>query len=313
MPNTADIYTEITQQFIDALKENNPPWLAPWKKTGLNMDIPYNFTTGEQYHGINILRFWLHQLRMGYSAPAFATVKQANALKCRVKKLEGFEPPPDKPHATGQRAIMGIRVGTSVKEIEDREDPEVFSWLKTFYVLNIDQFVVPEEVQRRLPLPGEFNMASSRFHDLLRDLRVKIVRGQFSSPHYRGGNTDTIYMLESALFNTKEDEEASLAHELIHWTGHKKRLNRFDNGDEEFGGTPRQDYAFEELVAEIGASFLCVRYGIDRTHVQHENYIQGWLKLLKNDSRAVVKAAARAQVAVDFLLKEAISDEQATG
>jgi antirestriction protein ArdC len=103
------------------------------------------------------------------------------------------------------------------------------------------------------------------------------------------------------LFKDSESYYVTLYHELIHSTGHSKRLNRFaDNVDSGIFGS--ESYSKEELIAELGAAFLCARTKIDNRQVkQSAGYIQSWLKALKNDSRFVIHAASKAQKAVDFV------------
>ena len=102
-------------------------------------------------------------------------------------------------------------------------------------------------------------------------------------------------------FDAEDSYHATLFHELVHSTGHEKRLKRA--GIVERNGYGSDPYGKEELIAEMGSAFLCGYAGIvDRTINSSAAYLEGWLKQLKQDKTLIVHAAAQAQKAADFIL-----------
>ena len=123
------------------------------------------------------------------------------------------------------------------------------------------------------------------------------IRHGGNSAHYSGGS-DQVQMPPFETFRSPEAYYATLAHELTHWTKHPKRLDR-DFGRKRWGD---EGYAREELVAELGAAFLCADLALTpEAGTDHAAYIQSWLKVLRNDKRAIFSAAADAQRATEFL------------
>ncbi|HAV9324102.1 TPA: DNA primase, partial [Escherichia coli] len=112
-------------------------------------------------------------------------------------------------------------------------------------------------------------------------------------------DTDRIVMPLSSQFDSVADYWTTLLHELVHSTGHEKRLRRA--GISSFAGRKSPEYAFEELIAEMGSAFLCAHLGI-AGDVQHESYIDGWLNVLKSDKKALFRACRQAREASEYLL-----------
>ena len=131
-------------------------------------------------------------------------------------------------------------------------------------------------------------------------MRRRIRETQDGRAYYSPG-ADFVHMPALELFHTTGAYLATLAHELTHWTGHESRLNR-----SQLNAFGSKDYAFEELVAEIGAAFVGARLGIVGEHLDnHAAYLASWLKALRDDNRAIFKAAALAQTAADLVLAHA--------
>jgi antirestriction protein ArdC len=117
-------------------------------------------------------------------------------------------------------------------------------------------------------------------------------------------STDAIQLPYQSSFNSAAHYYATALHELTHWTGAKHRLNRDFSG--RFGNPA---YAFEELVAEIGAAYLCADHGI-QGELRHAGYIGHWLKACRDDNTAIFKAAALAQKAADYIKNAAAGEIQ---
>ncbi|HFW3114742.1 TPA: ArdC family protein [Salmonella enterica subsp. diarizonae serovar 61:r:-] len=275
-----DIYQTVTESIIEALESGVKPWVCPWKRNGTLSGIPSNFATTTAYSGMNIMLLWCSAVKQGFNDSRWLTYKQAQALGAQVRK--------------GARGTMAIFYKTLEKENEQGELEQI-PMLKTFTVFNVEQIdgltlnskeLINQPVSEFDPLP--------QVEALFQRSGAKITeRGQqaFFTPV-----TDEIYLPERHLFTDAANFYATGLHELIHWSGGKKRLNREMKG--KFGS---EDYAFEELIAELGCAFLMADLDVSGD-VQHESYIASWLKALKNDKRYIFKAASAASKAHRYLM-----------
>lgn len=188
-------------------------------------------------------------------------------------------------------------VFANVKEYEDADNPgervkRLF--LRAYYVFNIDQcdgvppsFYEPEE-------PRPTGAATCELNEIIRLAPISVKDG--GSRACFSPQLDMVNIPKQATFQSSEHFYATLAHECVHWSGHKSRLDR------EFGKRFGDDaYAFEELVAEMGCAFLCATLGITGD-LRHAGYIEHWLKVLKGDIKAIFTAASRASQAARYLL-----------
>ncbi|MFP1904583.1 ArdC family protein [Lonsdalea quercina] len=273
-----DIYQTVTDSIITALEAGVKPWVCPWQRVPGMSGLPSNFATGVSYSGMNITLLWCSASKQGFSDSRWMTWKQAQAEGGQVRK--------------GQHGTTAIFYTTLEKESEEGEIAHI-PMLKTFTVFNVEQIdglpltaeaVSPVETFEPLP------QAEKLFHN---SGAIIIEKGQnaFFMP-----STDEVWLPERRLFSDAANFYATGLHELVHWSGAKKRLNREMKG--KFGSA---DYAFEELCAELGSAFLMADLRIVG-EVQHESYIASWLKALKNDKRYIFKAASAASKAHRFLM-----------
>jgi len=188
-------------------------------------------------------------------------------------------------------------VNKTEEQDDGTEEERSFRFMKAYTVFNVDQveglpdhyYVKPEPVID----PAQRDESAERFFAAT----GADVRHGGNRAYYSGGS-DHVQMPVFECFRSPEAYYATLAHELTHWTKHPKRLDR-EFGRKKWGD---EGYAREELVAELGAAFLCADLGLTpEAGTDHAAYIQSWLKVLKNDKRAVFSAAAYAQKAADFL------------
>ncbi|MGJ3434913.1 ArdC family protein [Serratia sp. Je.1.23.a] len=273
-----DIYESVTESIISALEAGVKPWSCPWQRVPGMSGLPSNYSTGAAYSGMNIMLLWCSASKQGFSDSRWMTYKQAKAEGGQVRK--------------GEHGTTAIFYTTLEKE-NDAGEVEHIPMLKTFNVFNVQQIdglaLTTETVSPEAtfdPLPQAEN--------LLRKSGANIIeKGQnaFFAP-----STDEIHLPERRLFSDAANFYATGLHELIHWSGAKSRLNREMKG--KFGS---EDYAFEELIAELGSAFLMADLGIVG-EVQHESYIAYWLKALKNDKRYIFKAASAASKAHLYLI-----------
>lgn len=298
-----DLYAEITNQLISAIEAGGElPWAKTWEGAS-NIGISRNLATKAAYTGINTLMGVLSMAEHGFKEPWWGTFKQVQALGGTIKK--------------GSKGTLMVRYLPFWKEHEDDEKPLstrramelqekgvelVFcgAALKGFVVFNYEQ-TEGIEVPKAQMAAGDTDAEA-----LLASVGVEPVWGY--NPCYRStpcGKVDQIYLPTLDQFKGDKDALfATAAHELVHWTGHPSRLARHTSefNEEAVGknASSIEEYAFEELVAELGASFLCAERGISAT-TQHAAYLQSWLKALKEDKRFIFQAATAAQKAVDYI------------
>ena len=282
-----DIHAEITSNLIAAIEANPGNPSMPWRRSHKPLFMPVNALTAKLYNGINIVSLWVSAEVQGYSAPVWATYKQWREMDCQVRK--------------GEKSSLIV----FYKEYEAEPDPGNADddgkrrVARASYVFNANQ--VDGYTQSDAPPmlgPIERIKAVDRFVTAT----GAVIEHGGERAYYRP-SLDHIQMPGEDLFcgtdtmTRSEGYYATLVHELTHWTGAKHRLDRALGN--RFGD---HAYAAEELVAEIGAAFLCAELGITQdTRADHAQYLAQWLKLMKSDSRAIFTAAAKASEAVAFL------------
>lgn len=270
-----DLYQEVTNSILDSLEKGVTPWVKPWRCTEPFGGIPYNITTGRPYRGINILLLAMSP----FGSNAWLTFNQAKAVGAHVKK--------------GSKASTIVFYKTAIaKSKEEDEKARTFPMLRSYAVFNIEQV---ENLPSRLlnATTSEIEMVhEDRGRNLL--AKATVLHGGDRALYHPA--SDTIRLPEIGQFASREAYLATAMHELTHWTGAPTRLAR--EYGKRFGDTA---YAREELVAEMGAAFLCASLGI-QGNLQHPEYIGNWIKVLKDDKRAVLTAASHAQKATDFVL-----------
>ncbi len=274
-----DIQQEITDKIIEALENGVKPWVCPWDKTISESAMPVNFSTGNAYRGANIMLLWIDAQLKGYESNQWLTFKQAKDLGGNVRK--------------GEKGSTVIKYKVVEKEDKETGETDVYPMLKGFTVFNAEQIEGIEFPKPVIEDKPEFERLESADQFIAHSGASILHQGvkAFFTPL-----GDQIVMPEPQRFKTQSDYYATLLHELTHWTGHASRLNR------KFGTTKgNKDYAFEELVAELGAAFLCAELGI-KGEVQHESYIANWLQKLRNDKRFIFKAASQASKAFEYLV-----------
>lgn len=284
---------QVTGEVIAELEKGKAIWQKPWSGLGL----PKNYFSGRPYEGFNA--FYLHHLteKHGYTAPYFLTFRQARELGGHVRKGQKGTAVVYWKVLEGRTEELPTAPGTGTKEGSYRKFIP-FLWT----VFNIDQV---EGVDFRLP---EF---SEKGPQQVIESCQQVVEG-FPSPRpciRQGGNEawyapalDKVQVPELRCFTSAEAYHATLFHELIHATGHPSRLGRFtaDEAPPRFGD---EAYSREELVAEMGASFLCAFTGIREQVFQNSvAYLQGWVNRLRQDNTLVIYAAARAFKAASYIL-----------
>jgi antirestriction protein ArdC len=282
-----NVYRIITERVLALLEQGTIPWQKPWS-TSAGDCLPRNLASRKPYRGVNV--FLLHA--MGYGNPYWLTFKQAQALGGNVRKGERATP-----------VVFWKWLDVDEHDAQGKPQKERVPMLRYYSVFNATQCDgIPT------PLPE----GARREHTPI-ETAERIVASMPKRPAIAHGGDrasyspafDRVSMPQAETFSTAQHYYSVLFHELTHSTGHESRLNRkgvagSDGEWSAFGSTP---YAKEELVAEMGAAFLCGQAGIvERTIDTSAAYVANWLERLRNDNRLVVTAAAQAQKAADYVL-----------
>jgi antirestriction protein ArdC len=273
----ARVYYQITERIIALLTQGAVPWQKPWKaRTGL----PRNLVSQKPYRGINVFLL----LAMSYESPFWLTFRQALQLGGSVRK--------------GEKSCPVIFWKQTTFDDKESGEPQKIPLLRFYHVFNVAQcdglkissepveayingIIKPDEIVAHMPQ------------------RPKIKHGM-ACAFYSPGE-DCVGLPVRERFERAEGYYATLFHELVHSTGHESRLKRATLTEKSgFGSNP---YCKEELIAEMGAAFLCGQAEIaDQTIENSAAYLHGWLEQLRNDRTLIVQAAAQAQKAADFIL-----------
>ena len=287
-PDRASLYQEITSKIIAELEAGRMPWVQPWGTAPAKapLAMPRNAATSRLYSGINVLIIWGAVIEHGFSDQSWLTFRQALGLGGNVRK--------------GERGTTVVYADRFTPEDERRrseetgDTPWTIPFLKRFTVFNLDQCDgLPEDIATGAPPPPP-NLVEPEVEALIVATRADFrIGGQRAFYNLR---EDFVQVPPPQAYFEPINWHRTALHELGHWSGHASRLGRDMSGTH---GTKK--YAQEELIAEITAAFACATLGIVPT-VRHADYIASWLEVLREDDRAIVRAASAASKAADYLL-----------
>jgi len=278
--------TRITQEIIARLDVGTKPWVQPWR--GVPVSRPLR-ACGIPYRGMNVFWLWMVADMCGYVSPYWMTYNQAKILGAQVRK--------------GAKSTIAIFYKSYTKEVEasdtGEKSDEARRVLKAYPVFNADQV---EGLPERFHPVASLDLVEPEGREAELDAFFAAIpvnlRHQGCEAYYEP-TPDRVTMPPASLFAGFDHYYATLAHELSHWTGHSSRLAR--DLKNRFGTAA---YAAEELVAELSSAMLGAELGLPVTHLDsHASYIEHWLKLLREDDRAILTAAAKAEEASSLLLK----------
>jgi antirestriction protein ArdC len=275
-----DIHQEVTDQIIAELEKGTAPWKRGWDKSGFT-GLPLR-VTGQAYSGINVLLLWGAAMDKGFTCPSWMTFKQAKELGGMVRK--------------GEKGT-GIVFASSFEKEDANGEEKRIHFLKRYTVFNVEQIDgLPEKWEWTAPDETEEHTRPVEELQTFFDATGAAISHGGGRAFY-SIESDSITRPPIKAFHSAQEYYGTLAHELIHWTGAKHRLDRT------FGRTKgNQDYAFEELIAELGACFLCSHIGSEVNLPNSASYVASWLAALKDDKRFIFKAASAAQKACDYAL-----------
>ena len=280
-----DLYSEVSARIVAELEAGAAPWVKPWSATA-GQNVPQNAVTNRPYSGCNVILLWLARNR-GWPTPRFLTFKQAIDAGGNVRKGE---------HGTKVYFVKQLQIK------DGGEDARLVPMMREYTVFNVAQCEnLADGVKAGKPMrvrnPDTRDATADEF---LRSTRADIRDGHGEA--YYVPSHDFISVPAFEAFKGADHFYCTAFHELTHWTGHQSRLDR--DLKNRFGS---HEYAAEELIAELGAAFLCAEFGFDGD-VRNAGYIATWIELLKADKRAFFTACNRASKAADFLRGLALSD-----
>jgi antirestriction protein ArdC len=288
-----DIYSRITNQIVSHLEQGVRPWVRPWNAEHaagrITRPLRHN---GKPYSGINVISLWASAMAQNFAAPIWMTFKQAADLDAHVRK--------------GEKGALVVYADSITRmETDEKTGDEIdreIPFLKGYTVFNVEQIDGLPESYYAKAAPSLDPIARIEHAEMFFTAQGATIRHGGNCAFYSIA-ADAIQMPAFESFRDADSYYATLAHEFTHWTGSKSRLDR-DFGGHRFGS---EGYAIEELVAELGAAFLCADLELAlEPREDHASYIASWLKVLSADNRAVFIAAAHAQRAAEYINRIAI-------
>jgi len=283
-----DVFAIVTEKIVNLLEQGIVPWRKPWTSTGL----PRNLVSKKPYRGVNL--FLLSASK--YVSPFWLTMRQANELGGHVRRGEE------------STIIVFWKVDDGGEATEDTNSEQSNErsrrrfLLRYYRVFNLEQCELPQTVLDKIP------KVETHEHDPIQ--AADHIVGTMPNPPeiqhagskaFYSSMTDRVTMPPRNLFVSAEEYSATLLHEMTHSTGHPKRLAR--EGITEAAAFGSAVYSKEELIAEMGAAYLCAEVGISNAVIANQAaYVAGWLKKLRDDRKLLVHAAAQAQRASDCIL-----------
>ena len=286
MPNYSRITDPIITMIEKAIDKDDPtelPWRREWKPGDSIM--PINHYTGRHYSGMNVINCWVSSKTKGFSSNRWLTFNQ---IKTHGYQLIG-EKGDDCRQATPILFFKPEEVNKNTGEVSHA------MW-KIYNVFNTEQ-VVGLNVEKE----ADYQHDPASISDAIKIPKALGVKLEGGEPSYNL-LTDTIKMPDLCKFTTPQAFMSTLAHEGVHATGSQKRLNRDMTG--RFGD---EKYAYEELIAELGAAFICAEWGLPYRLENHAAYLNSWLKALKSDTTYIIKASSAANKAVKFIGEQLVN------
>lgn len=287
-----DVYEQITQAVIEGIESGAGGYRMPWH----NLETPVNASNQKPYRGINSIVLWAVAQKQGYAHPQWATYRQWQELGAQVRK--------------GERSTTVVfwkffdeRIESETPDGDDEEQTKqqrrcIARSYHVFNAAQVDGYIPP-------PVP---RMSSSERIEHAEDFfsRVPATVRHGGDRAFYSVTGDYIQMPGFEQFQSAESYYSVRGHESVHWTGAPGRCNRSIHN--RFGNP---EYAFEELVAELGAAFLCASLNIHlQPRTDHAPYIANWLNALRNEKRFLISAASKAQQAADYLHQIAAAGER---
>ena len=304
--NTNKIYERVTNTIIELLKKHRE---LDYTKSWLNLSggsiLAQNAVSGHTYHGINQFLLAYLKDKYGYTLNRWMTFNQLSKLEGKIRKGSKAAPVVFQSvlyldEDTGKNITKQVEILLKNKQSIDHLNYKKIPYLKMYNCFNVNQIEnLPDEHYHfeeleELTEPEKDDKAEQ----LIESLNVNIVYLPQNRAYYKPSE-DTIYLPERRQFTGTEPFYNVIFHELGHLSGHKSRLNRPLHNKSDF------EQAFEELIAELTSAFICAMLGFESQITNNASYIESWLSVMSNDSKFVIKAAAQAQKAADYIISNA--------
>jgi antirestriction protein ArdC len=282
----ADVYTRVTGAIITAIEAGAGCYRMPWIVRQDKGFSPVSIATAKPYRGINTVVLWAQAQNKDYASALWGTYQQWQALGGQVRK--------------GEHGSPVVYWGTYEKQTaEEDEGRHTQLFCKGYTVFNHEQVEgckLPKRFEPKLSHNERIERAEAFFAGVGAQ-----VRDGGNRAFYRPSTPEAVYMPSFDQFPEAVDFYSTLAHEVTHWTSHESRCDR--QLGKRFGS---DEYAMEELIAELGSAYTMAGLELELTPRQdHAAYIQSWLRVLRNDKRAIFTAASQAQKAADWLTQRA--------
>lgn len=272
------VYDYVTQRILEELEKGVIPWKKPWFTTKVN------YVSRRPYHGINLLLL--------PEPGEYLTFNQVNKLGGKIKKGSNS-------HMVTFFKILEKEERNDKGELETKT--KKIPLLRYYRVFHLDDV---EGIDSKLEEPEGID-TDQKAEEIINNYQNKPkIEIKKSDRAYYSPVKDRVVCPDKKQYKIKEQYYGTLFHELVHSTGHKRRLNRFDT--ENLAAFGSKTYSFEELIAEIGSSMLLSKSGMDlnKTVKNSASYIKGWSEKLKNNRTMIVQAAGKAQKAAEHITGE---------
>jgi len=284
--NNEKVYDQVNQRILDLLEKGVAPWRKPWRNENGKIEFAKNFISKKPYRGCNF--FLLNSL--GYNSNYWLTFNQAKQLGAKIKKGE-----------KGTIIIFWKSLSITEKTDKGEDISKNIPFLKYSYVFNTEQcenLKVTEEKSQDLIDHNPIECCEN----LLKNFPLGMPEIKHNDDRaFYSPSLDYINMPKRGLFENIQEYYNTLFHESVHATGHKNRLNRKTLTDFHYFGD--SNYSQEELVAEMGASYISAFCGIDNVTINNSaSYLNNWINAIRKDNKLILKASSQAQKAVDYLM-----------
>ncbi len=279
-----ELFERITRQIIDAIEAGAGEFTMPWHRWGESLGQPLNAVSGRSYRGINTVLLWAAAEGSGYSSGRWATYRQWSEAGAQVRKGEKSTP------------ILFWKNAANDGPGDDEADGRTRARFvaRLYQVFNAAQVDGAKAEVINPAVPPAQRIAAAE--DFICGTGANIRHGGDRACYVPG--IDQIWLPRFAQFLDPQSYYSVLAHETVHWSGAKHRLDRDLEG--RFG---TESYAMEELVAELGSAFIAAHLGVAvEPRRDHAAYVATWLQVLERDTRAILTASAKAQEAADYLV-----------
>ena len=287
-PSRPDVYQSVTNAIVAAIEAGAGPFTMPWHGTGASLGKPHNAVTQMEYHGINVLALWAAAQAQQFQSGLWASYRQWQSVGTQVIK-----------GAIGSTIVFFKRVQPAEQASEENAPQRLIA--RASRVFNADQVVGWKAPDPEHPVGDAELIDSVETFIAGTGATVRTSPAGRRACYHIGADyiemPDRRHFVGSLTSTATEAYSATLLHELVHWSGAVHRLNR-----DFAAATSKADIAAEELVAEIGAAFLCADLGVsNEPRPDHAAYVSSWLRLLRNDTRAIFAASRLANQAAMYL------------